>query len=98
MDIITLISTYVPVDYIVIIIGLGIVGEMLKKFTALPNWLLTTVLPILGALIMGIIYGTSAEVLEAAAYVENICIGLIMGWAATGGYEFIKNSFLNKDK
>ena len=96
MDIISLITSYIPVDYILIILGLGIVGEMLKKFTTLPSWLLTTVLPILGGIITGVIYATSNEVLQSAAFIENICVGLIMGWAATGGYEFIKNTFLGE--
>lgn len=96
MEIIDLILTYIPVDYILIILGLGIVGETLKKFTTLPSWLLTTVLPILGAIVTGVIYATSNEVMQSAPFVENICIGLIMGWAATGGYEFIKNTFLIK--
>ena len=96
MDIINLISSYIPLDYILIILGLGIVGEMLKKCTTLPSWLLTTVLPVLGGIITGIIYATSNEVLQSAAFIENICVGLIMGWAATGGYEFIKNTFLGE--
>ena len=96
MDIINLISSYIPLDYILIILGLGIVGEMLKKFTTLPSWLLTTVLPVLGGIITGIIYATSNEVLQSAAFIENICVGLLMGWAATGGYEFIKNTFLGE--
>lgn len=98
MDIISLISTYIPVDYIIIILGLGIVGEMIKKFTSLPNWLLTTVLPILGGVITGVIYATSSTQLESAPFIESIFIGIIMGWASTGGYEFIKNTFLNKNK
>lgn len=98
MEIFELIFSYIPLDYVLIILGLGVIGEMLKKFTTLPNWLLTTVLPILGGIITGVIYATSNEVLQSAPFVENICIGLIMGWAATGGYEFIKNTFLNKNK
>mgnify|MGYP005775249563 FL=1 len=96
MEIINLILSYIPVDYILIILGLGVVGGILKKFTTLPSWLLTTVLPVLGGIITGVIYATSNEVLQSAPFVENICVGLIMGWAATGGYEFIKNTFLNK--
>lgn len=96
MELLDLITSFIPLDYVLIILGLGIIGEMLKKFTTLPSWLLTTVLPILGAIITGVIYATSNNVIESASFVESICIGLIMGWAATGGYEFIKNNFLNK--
>lgn len=97
MNIFEVISQYIPTDYILIILGLGVVGEILKKFTDLPKWLLTTVLPILGGIVTGIIYATSNEVIESAPFIEHICIGLIMGWASTGGYEFIKNTFNKKD-
>lgn len=94
MDLVNLIFQYIPLDYVLIIGGLIIVGEMLKKFTTLPNYFLTTTLPLLGATLMGIIYLTSAEILVAADLIKQICIGLLMGWAATGGYEFFKNTFL----
>lgn len=55
MNIFEVISQYIPTDYILIILGLGVVGEILKKFTDLPKWLLTTVLPILGGIVTGII-------------------------------------------
>lgn len=94
MDLINLIFSYVPLDYVLIIGGLIVIGEMLKKFTTLPNYFLTTVLPILGAALMGAIYLTSAEILIVADLIKQICIGLLMGWAATGGYEWFKNTFL----
>ena len=97
MDLVNLIFQYIPLDYVLIIGGLIVVGEMLKKFTTLPNYFLTTALPLLGAALMGIIYLTSAEILVAADLIKQICIGLLMGWAATGGYEFFKNTFLNKE-
>ena len=94
MDLVNLIFQYIPLDYVLIIGGLIVVGEMLKKFTTLPNYFLTTALPLLGAALMGIIYLTSAEILVAADLIKQICIGLLMGWAATGGYEWFKNTFL----
>lgn len=97
MNIFELIFSYIPMDYILIILGLGVIGEIIKKFTEVPSWLLTTILPILGGIITGVIYATSNFTIESAPFVEHICIGLIMGWAATGGYEFLKNTF-GKDK
>ena len=94
MDLINLIFSYVPLDYVLIIGGLIVIGEMLKKFTTLPNYFLTTALPILGAALTGVIYLTSAEILVTADLIKQICIGLLMGWAATGGYEWFKNTFL----
>lgn len=94
MDLINLILTYVPVDYVLIIGGLIVVGEMLKRFTTLPNYFLTTALPILGAIVTGIMYLTGADVVETPELIKQICVGLIMGWSATGGYEWFKNTFL----
>ena len=94
MDLIDLIFNYVPLDYVLIIGGLIVIGEMFKKYTTLPNYFLTTVLPVLGTVLTAIIYATSVEVLIVADLIKQICIGLLMGWAATGGYEWFRNTFL----
>ena len=94
MDLSDLIFNYVPLDYVLIIGGLIVIGEMFKKYTTLPNYFLTTVLPVLGAVLTAIIYATSVEVLIVADLIKQICIGLLMGWAATGGYEWFRNTFL----
>lgn len=96
MELFEFIFQYIPLDYILIVGGLIVIGEMLKKFTVLPNQLLTTALPVLGAVIMGIIYSTGASVFEAAEFIKQICVGLLMGWASTGGYEWFRNTFLVK--
>lgn len=96
MELINFILAYVPLDYVLIIGGLIVIGEMLKKFTTLPNYFLTTALPVLGALATAIIYLTGAETMVVAELIKQICIGLLMGWAATGGYEWFKNTFLIK--
>lgn len=95
MDLINLVFEYIPFDYILIVGGLIVLGEMFKKFTTLPNYFLTTVLPILGAIIIGIIYATGAEIFIAADFIKQVSIGLILGWAATGGYEWFQN-LINK--
>ena len=91
-----IISTYLPAGYIIICLGLIVVGEMLKKFTVLPNQLLTTTLPILGAIVIAINYISTAEVFETSSLIQQICVGLLLGWAATGGFEWFKNTFINK--
>lgn len=96
MELFEFIFQYIPLDYILIVGGLIVIGEMLKKFTVLPNQLLTTALPVLGAVIMGIIYSTGASVFEAAEFIKQICVGLLIGWASTGGYEWFRNTFLVK--
>lgn len=98
MDLVNLIFQYIPLDYVLIIGGLIVIGEMLKKFTTLPNYFLTTALPVLGAALIGIIYITGTDTLVVSELIKQVCIGLLMGWSATGGYEFFKNTFLNKDK
>jgi hypothetical protein len=95
MDLINLVFEYIPFDYILIVGGLIVLGEMFKKFTTLPNYFLTTVLPILGAIIIGIIYATGAEIFVTADFIKQVSIGLILGWAATGGYEWFQN-LINK--
>ena len=95
MDLINLVFEYIPFDYILIVVGLIVLGEMFKKFTTLPNYFLTTVLPILGAIIIGIIYATGAEIFIVADFIKQVSIGLILGWAATGGYEWFQN-LINK--
>lgn len=96
MELFEFIFQYIPLDYVLIVGGLIVIGEMLKKFTTLPNQLLTTALPVLGAVIMGVIYSTGAEVFVVAEFIKQICVGLLMGWASTGGYEWFKNTFLVK--
>ena len=96
MELINFIFQYIPLDYVLIVGGLIVIGEMFKRFTTLPNQFLTTTLPVLGAVIMGVIYTTSAEVLVTAEFIKQVCVGLLMGWASTGGYEWFKNTFLIK--
>lgn len=96
MELINFIFQYIPLDYVLIVGGLIVIGEMFKRFTTLPNQFLTTTLPVLGAVIMGVIYITSAEVLVTAEFIKQVCVGLLMGWASTGGYEWFKNTFLIK--
>lgn len=94
MDLVNLIFQYIPLDYVLIIGGLIVIGEMLKKFTTLPNYFLTTALPVLGAALIGIIYITGTDTLVVSELIKQVCIGLLMGWSATGGYEWFKNTFL----
>lgn len=95
-DIIQTITAYLPAGYIVICLGLIVIAEMLKKYTVLPNQLLTTVLPILGGIILSIDYVSSADVLDVPTLIRHICVGLLLGWSATGGFEWFKNTFLVK--
>lgn len=95
-EVFNIISAYLPAGYIIICLGLIVIGEMLKKFTVLPNQLLTTALPILGAVITAVDYGTSAEAFTVATLIQQICLGLLIGWSATGGFEWFQNTFVKK--
>ena len=95
-DIFNIISAYLPANYIIICLGLIVIGEMLKKFTVLPNQLLTTTLPILGAVITAVDYSFSTESFTIASLIQQICLGLLIGWSATGGFEWFKNTFVKK--
>lgn len=95
-EIFNIISAYLPAGYIIICLGLIVIGEMLKKFTVLPNQLLTTTLPILGAVITAVDYSTSAEAFTIATLIQQICLGLLIGWSATGGFEWFQNTFVKK--
>lgn len=92
------INSFLPADYLLIMAGLVVIGEMLKRFTVLPNYLLTTVLPVLGAVIMSITYTTSVDIFVAADLIRQIMIGLVLGWASTGGYEWFVNTFIKKEQ
>ena len=92
------INSFLPADYLLIMAGLVVIGEMLKRFTVLPNYLLTTVLPVLGAVIMSITYTTSVDIFIAADLIRQIMIGLVLGWASTGGYEWFVNTFIKKEQ
>lgn len=92
------INSFLPADYLLIMAGLVVIGEMLKKFTILPNYLLTTVLPVLGAIVMSVTYTTSADIFVTADLVRQIMIGLVLGWASTGGYEWFVNTFVKKEQ
>lgn len=95
-EIFNIISAYLPANYIIICLGLIVIGEMLKKFTVLPNQFLTTTLPILGAVITAVDYSFSTESFTIASLIQQICLGLLIGWSATGGFEWFKNSFIKK--
>lgn len=95
-EVFNIISAYLPAGYIIICLGLIVIGEMLKKFTVLPNQLLTTALPILGAVITAVDYSTSAEAFTVATLIQQICLGLLIGWSATGGFEWFQNTFVKK--
>ena len=93
-----ILNSFLPTDYLLIMAGLVVIGEMLKKYTILPNYLLTTVLPVLGAVIMSISYTSSVDIFVTSELIRQIMTGLVLGWASTGGYEWFINTFIKQEQ
>lgn len=71
---------------IIIAVATFIVGQIVKGFKQIPN----SVIPLLGGII-GIILGvTIPGLFEGKDVITSGILGLALGWAATGGYETIK--------
>lgn len=72
---------------IIIAVAAFVVGEILKGFKKIPN----SIIPLVGG-ILGIILGvTIPNLFEGKDIITSGILGLALGWAATGGYETIKN-------
>lgn len=71
---------------IIIAVATFIVGRIIKGFKQIPN----NIIPLLGGII-GIILGvTIPGLFEGKDIITSGILGLALGWAATGGYETIK--------
>ena len=72
---------------IIIAVAAYVVGEIMKGFKKVPN----NLIPLVGG-ILGIVLGIAIPNLFPGKDIitSGIC-GLALGWAATGGYETIKN-------
>lgn len=74
-------------DGIIIAVGAFVIGEILKGFDNLPN----NIIPLIGG-IVGIILGCLIpDIFEGKDLISSGVLGLALGWAATGGYEAIRN-------
>lgn len=72
---------------IIIAVCTFIVGQILKGINKIPNY----VIPIVGGL-LGIFLGIFIpNLFEGKDTITSAVLGLALGWAATGGYETIKN-------
>lgn len=72
---------------IIIAVAAFVVGEILKGFKKIPN----NIIPLVGG-ILGIILGvTIPNLFPNQDIVTSGIMGLALGWAATGGYETVKN-------
>lgn len=81
------ISNLLVDEGIVIAVAAFVVGQILKGFKKIPN----NIIPLVGGL-LGIILGiTIPDIFVGKDIVTSGVLGLALGWAATGGYETIRN-------
>lgn len=72
---------------IIIAVAAFVVGQILKGFDKVPN----NVIPLVGGVI-GIILGCLIpNIFDGKDIITSGVLGLALGWAATGGYEAIRN-------
>lgn len=81
------ISNLLVNEGIVIAVAAFVVGQILKGFKKVPN----NIIPLVGGL-LGIILGIAIpDIFVGKDIVTSGVLGLALGWAATGGYETIRN-------
>lgn len=77
---------------LIIAVTAFIIGCIVKKLDLIPN----KYIPLIGGTV-GLILGLVIPGLfDGRDIVTSMCLGLALGWAATGGYETIRN--LKEDK
>lgn len=74
-------------DGIIIAVAAFVIGEIIKGFKKVPNHIIPLV-----AGIVGIILGIAIpNVFPGKDIITSGVLGLALGWAATGGFETVKN-------
>lgn len=86
-QIIQFISELFISDGIIIVLGSFVIGEILKGFDNIPN----NVIPLIGGIIGAILGCVIPDIFVGKDIVTSGVLGLALGWAATGGYETIRN-------
>ncbi len=72
---------------IIIAVATFVLGQIIKGFKKIPN----NIIPLVGG-IVGIILGIAIpNIFPDKDIITSGIMGLALGWAATGGYETIKN-------
>lgn len=74
-------------DGIIIAVAAFVVGQIIKGFKKIPN----NIIPLVAG-VLGIILGIAIpNLFPGKDIVTSGILGLALGWAATGGFETIKN-------
>lgn len=74
-------------DGIIIAVAAFVVGQIIKGFKKIPNNIIPLVAGVLG-IILGIVI---PGLFPGKDIVTSGILGLALGWAATGGFETVKN-------
>ena len=74
-------------DGIIIAVAAFVVGQIIKGFKKIPNNIIPLVAGVLG-IILGIVI---PGLFPGKDIITSGVLGLALGWAATGGFETIKN-------
>ena len=86
-SILEFISNLFLTNGVIIAAAAFIIGEIIKGFKSVPNY----IIPLVGGLI-GVVLGcTIPGLFPEADFITSGILGLALGWAATGGYETVKN-------
>ena len=73
--------------FIIIAVAAFIVGQIIKGFKKIPN----NIIPLVAG-VLGIILGIAIpNLFPGKDIITSGILGLALGWAATGGFETIKN-------
>ena len=73
-------------DGIIIAVAAFILGQILKGFKKIPN----NIIPLAGGVVGAVLGCVTPGVFPGKDLVTSGILGLALGWAATGGYETIK--------
>ena len=86
-NIIDFIANLFLTNGIIIAVAAFVVAEIIKGFKKVPK----NIIPLVGG-ILGIVLGISIpNLFEGKDIITSGIMGLALGWAATGGYETVKN-------
>ena len=72
---------------LIIAVTAFVIGCIVKKLNVIPN----NYIPLIGGTIGFILGLVIPGLFEGKDVVTSMCLGLALGWAATGGYETIRN-------
>ena len=86
-SVVEFISNLLVGDGLIIAVATFVVGEIVKGLNYIPN----KYIPLIGG-VLGIILGVAIpDLFVGKDIVTSGVLGLVLGWAATGGYETIRN-------